>query len=232
MRISTGWRLAEALASHPGLAIVPHQGHELWIAGELQIDHEGPTGMHIETSYEVEIRVHSSFPQILPTVYETGEKIQPTFHRLRDGALCLGSLVGQRVQLGESRALGQFIDHVLIPYLYGHAYLERVGTLPFGELAHGVAGLEDDVRKLLRLPTRMDVGDVLRLAAKRRRTANKRPCPCGGGRRLGRCHHEFANHARAVVGRRACLEQARQIEQQRQLEVEEQRPERRSPKIR
>ena len=39
------------------------------------------------------------------------------------------------------------------------------------------------------------------LAAMKRRLANKRPCPCGSGRRLGRCHNRRVNTLRNQVGR-------------------------------
>lgn len=220
-RIPSSWQLAEALASHPGLTVVPHAGSEVRLAGELQVDHEGPPyDLHIVASYEVEIRIPLAFPRELPLAYETGAKIRRDFHRLRGGALCLGSPVGQRVHLGETPTIGRFIDRVIIPYLYGHAHLQQVGSMPFGELDHGVAGLEDEVRQIIGVPRDLPVIDVLRLAAVRRRHANKRPCPCGSGRRLGRCHHALTNFARAMLGRPACLEQVMHIEQQRALEAE------------
>jgi hypothetical protein len=39
------------------------------------------------------------------------------------------------------------------------------------------------------------------LATMKRRRANKRPCPCGSGRRLGRCHNRKVNILRDRVGR-------------------------------
>ena len=39
------------------------------------------------------------------------------------------------------------------------------------------------------------------LASMLRRRANKRPCPCGSGRRLGRCHNRKVNALRDRVGR-------------------------------
>lgn len=212
------WGLAAALQNHPGLSVVPGSAVEVRLAGELEVHHDGPTGTRIDALYQVEIRVPIGFPRILPMVYETGGQIEPEFHHLRGGALCLGSLIGQRVQLRGKVTLGQFIDNVVIPYLYGHAHWQRVGSMPFGELAHGAKGLEDDVRHLLHLPAAIPVEPLLRLAALRRRLANKRRCPCGGGRRLGMCHHALTNRARINLGRRSCLEQALHIEQQRALE--------------
>ena len=46
------------------------------------------------------------------------------------------------------------------------------------------------------------VGEFVRLTAMRKRHANKQACPCGSGRRLGRCHHRRINTLREQLGRR------------------------------
>lgn len=213
------WKLAEALTDYPGLTVMPCIGDEMQLVGALLVNHSAPPhALHIEASYEIDLRIPLVFPQELPRVYETGGKIPLDFHRLTDGALCVGSPVGQRVQLGKTPSISRFIERVVIPYLYGHAHMTLVGSMPFDDLAHGVAGLEDDARSIVGIPQLIPVSPLLRLAAKRRRVANKQPCPCGSGRRVGRCHNALANHARDLLGRAACLEQASLIEQQRELE--------------
>lgn len=222
--IPTSWELGKALADHPGLTVMPCSGEEIQLTGELLVNHSGPPhGLHIEASYQIDLRVPLKFPRALPLVYETEGKIPGDFHRLKGGALCLGSPAGQRIQLGRAPSIGRFIDRVIIPYLFGHAHMVRVGSMPFDELAHGVAGLEDDARRIFGLPRAIPACRGLELAAVRRRVANKRPCPCGSGSRLGRCHNRSINHARALMGRAACLEHASLIVQQRKLEGTESR---------
>jgi hypothetical protein len=217
--IPTSWELGRALVDHPGLTVLPCAGEEIRLTGELRVNHSGPPhGLHIEASYQIDFRVPLEFPRALPLVYETEGKIPSDFHRLNGGALCLGSPAGQRIQLGRAPSIGHFIDRVVIPYLYGHAHMVRVGKMPFDELAHGVAGLVDDARCIFGLPGAIPPCRGLELAAMRRRVANKRPCPCGSGRRLGRCHNRSINHARALMGRAVCLEHASLIVQQRKLE--------------
>jgi hypothetical protein len=213
------WKLAEALAAHSGLVVMPYTGGNVRLAGDLHVNHVAPPHwIHIEARYTIELRVPVGFPRQLPVVYETGARIQRDFHRLQDGALCLGSSVGQRLQLGNNPCVGRFIDRIVIPYLYGHAHFEQVRSLPFGELAHGAAGLEDDVRTLVGLPRAISVSGILWLAGVHRRVANKRPCPCGSGTRLGRCHNALINRTRSIVGRSSSLEQLKHIEQQRAIE--------------
>jgi hypothetical protein len=50
-----------------------------------------------------------------------------------------------------------------------------------------VEGVIDDYAKLFGLQEREQVIRALDLLGMKRRIANKKPCPCGCGRRLGRC---------------------------------------------
>ena len=43
--------------------------------------------------------------------------------------------------------------------------------------------------------------EFLCLTGMKKRVANKHPCPCGSGRRLGRCHCRRVNHLRRTIGR-------------------------------
>jgi hypothetical protein len=83
--------------------------------------------------------------------------------------------------------------------------------MPFDELAHGVAGLLDDYRRILGFATDAACREALRLLALKRRIANKSPCPCGSGRRLGRCHNRRLNRLRERHGRRWFAGQARAV---------------------
>ena len=89
----------------------------------------------------------------------------------------------------------RFVERCLIPYLYGYSHFSATGVMPFDELYHGELGSLQDLTGLL--GTKMD--DALPfcfLASMLRRRANKRPCPCGSGWRLGRCHNRRVNALR------------------------------------
>ena len=111
-----------------------------------------------------------------------------------------------------------FIERVLVPYCYAHAFHARHDRMPFGELAHGVAGLADDVRRLFRLASSTCAEEFLRLAGLKRRHANKRPCPCLSGRRLGRCHGVAVHDARRRLGRAVCRSQCDLLDTQQAAE--------------
>lgn len=171
------------------------------LAGTLQCRAVGKGGVELDETYSVEIRISRRFPDVVPVVFETGGRIPMSFHRNPDESLCLGAPTALRLALSQSPTIGGFIDTVVMPYLYGHAYHTRFGVMPYGELLHGRAGLEQHFRTYFRVPAATNIAALLVLVGLRRRVANKRPCPCGSGRRLGRCHHSEVNRARKALGR-------------------------------
>lgn len=208
----------DALARHPGLAVVPTRSGAVVLEGELRCHVVGRDDVVVDERHAVTIEVPADFPETLPRVVETGGRVPRSFHHHADGSLCLGSPIGQRLAIEDEPTVGGFIDRVLVPYFYSHAFHERLGRTPYGELAHGSAGLEDDVRRLFRLPPRADAAEFLRLAGQRRRHANKGRCPCRSGDRVGRCHAGAVREARRRLGRRGCRREYRLLVAQRAAE--------------
>ena len=98
----------------------------------------------------------------------------------------------------------------MIPYLDGYSHFLKTGKMPFGELDHGELGSLQDLASLLG----MEMGPAIPycvLATMKRRRANKRPCPCGSGRRLGRCHNRKVNMLRDRVGRLVLVKEMQTI---------------------
>lgn len=202
--IPRSWQLAEALSRQPGLTLAPSVSSDVLIQGQLRCHRVGPNDVVVDEHYAVKIEVPRGFPRALPRVFETQGRVPQTFHRNPDRSLCLGSPIAIRFEIEEEPTVGGFIDRVIVPYLYSHAYYVRFGRMPFGELAHGATGLEDDVRRLFRLPRGTNAEEFLRLASLKRRHANKRRCPCRSGLRVGRCHAAAVHQARRRLGRLVC----------------------------
>lgn len=211
------WGLADVLRRHPGLRLRPRTTDAIVLAGTVRCWADGAGGT-VDESYAVELWIPPAFPRAAPVVFETGGRIPQSFHHLASGALCLGSPTALRLVLQEVRTIGGFLDAVVLPYLYGHACHERSGVMPFGELEHGAAGLERDLTRVFRVPQGADVLRLLYLAGLRRRHANKHPCPCGSGVRLGRCHHRQVNVMRRRLGRGWWRQQADVLRRQRASE--------------
>ena len=178
----------------------------------------GPDDVMLDAQYRVAIEIPHSFPRLLPKAFELDAQIPREFHQFADGSLCLGSPMAQTLAIAAEPTIGRFLDLVLVPYLYAHAYFARFRKMPYGELAHGAAGLEQDARREFSLPENTRIDEFLRLAGMRRRQANKRPCPCGSRDRLGRCHTAAVREARQRLGRGWCREQYLQLLQLRAAE--------------
>jgi hypothetical protein len=195
------WRVDDLLAKYPGLRLLDTRNGGIEIAGTLSFTATKPRLAAIQDDYQIQLNVPEAFPKAIPTVREMGCRIPDDFHKLSDGGLCLGSPTRVFLALKRHPSLLGFIETCIIPYLYGRSYFERHGTMPFGELDHGLNGIRQDLA-LLFGTTRTDrVTEFARLTALKKRHANKERCPCESGKRLGHCHHGRVNKLREQLGR-------------------------------
>ena len=180
------WSVEELLRKYPGLRLRPTVNEDLRIAGTLEFSAQAPGHEYITDQYEIAMSVASSFPQSAPVVREVGGRVPKDFHKMTGGELCLGSPTRLRLILSETSSLLCFIERCVVPYLYGYSLVERGGTLPFGELAHGTKGLREDLADLVGFTDERILDQFVRLISLKKRHANKRGCPCGSGLRLWR----------------------------------------------
>ena len=99
-------------------------------------------GKFASGNYGIKILVPEDYPETVPTVIETGGKIADDFHRNKpSGDLCLGAPFAVRQLWKESPNLLGFVEKLVIPFLFSHAYRTSYGKMPYGELAHGTDGI-------------------------------------------------------------------------------------------
>jgi hypothetical protein len=173
----------------------------LVLAGSLVINAQMPGKSLVRDLYQVAIQVPWNFPKRIPSVFETGGRIPQSYHHLTNGSLCLGSETQLRLLLAEGISLVGFVERCVVPYLYRFSYLKKYDEAPFEDLAHGPDGIKEDLRLLFEIERDSAVVPFVRLASMKRRIANKAACPCGSGRRLGRCHNRVVNRLRERLGR-------------------------------
>lgn len=113
--------------------------------------------------------------------------------------------------LGKDGTILDYIDLLVVPYLYGYSYFEKHGDLPFGELEHGKAGLLKEYAKLFGVTSEKAVPGLIQMASMKKRVANKYPCPCGSGKRLGKCHNRQVNAVRDELGRLWFVDEVQKI---------------------
>lgn len=120
-----------------------------------------------------------------PKVYETGGRCQAIaegkgiqfidLHLYNDGACCLGINCAPAGNL----TLGDFVEELVIPFLYRLAYVDRFGLESarndlWGEYSHGARG-------------NLEYQEEIRRFAQANAGRNQ-TCPCGSGRKYKRCH--------------------------------------------
>jgi len=190
---------------YPGMRLAPSRGPFTNLKGVFSFTAVSEGGQKITDHYQIEIEVPDAFPHALPTVIETGGRIplDGIYHVNDDRTLCLGSPLRLLYFISIKPTLSGFAENCLVPYFYAlSGKLKNGGKFLFGELAHGEKGIIDDYQDLLGLQTRTQVNAALKLLAMRRRVANKNNCPCGCGRRLGKCSfHRKLNVFRKLVPR-------------------------------
>lgn len=195
----------EFLNDYPEMSFGPIKNEEISIKGTFRFraSHEGLP--NIEDSYELEILVPKGFPHELPKVKELGGKIPRdyNYHINPDDTLCVGSPLRIIMKLKESATLNTYAEECLVPYLYAVSYkLRNGGDFVFGELEHGIKGIINDYCDILGLTTSKQVAQALLLLTMKKRLANKKPCPCECGKRLGVCDFRYKlNSLRMVASR-------------------------------
>lgn len=203
--------LPEFLHDYPGMTLRPvRTGAPLSIEGTLGFS----ANNDVIDSYKLKVTIDATFPNEPPKVIETGGRIprDGRYHVNPDDTLCLGSPLRLRKLFCEAPDLVSFAERCLVPYLYRVSKALQRGE-PLAGLAHGVPGIIEDYSEMFRLKSPSQVVEALRLSGTRRRIANKQPCPCGCGRRLGRCPlHIRLNGVRGAGSRLWFKEHAREIE--------------------
>jgi hypothetical protein len=206
-------RVEEFLTENPRLALRPCRDG-LLIKG-LHSFHVKFRDLEIKDAFEISISIPESFPKELPSVVETGQRIPrwPEFHVNPDGTLCVGSPVRILTIQSQAPTIQGYVQRCVNPYLAAISHkLKHGGDLIFGELEHGAAGELADYASLLGLKSPSQVRQFMTCLSHKRRVANKRPCPCSCGRRLGKCRlNERVLPLRKMASRRWFKERAQHL---------------------
>lgn len=206
MIISKG-DLRKFLNDYPFMALRPTKGNHLVFRGDFQFIAKSKNGPEIKDSFEVKIEIPNGFPKKIPKVWETNNKIPRTkegeFHINPDDSLCLGSPLRLLDKINRKGTLVGFIESCLVPFLYAVSIkLQKGGDFYMGELAHGLPGILDDYKELFGIESNENIIKTLELIGTKKRIANKAPCPCYCGKRLGKCKLRFVtNRLRKTTSR-------------------------------
>jgi hypothetical protein len=213
--------LREFLKEFPRMAVRPSSGTDLTLKGRFAFGAASDTHGEITDEYVLTIDVPRDFPESLPRVTETAGKIprKEGFHINPDDTLCLGSPLRLLLNISTAPTLLGFAEKCLIPHLFAISHMLRHGgSLPFGELAHGLPGILVDYMALFKLKTPEGAFRALQFLGLKKRRANKYTCPCGCKRRLGKCEFNFRIRKFRELSKRPWFRQQAQ-EAEKQLEI-------------
>ena len=183
--------LDQFLTDYPDMAVYPSLYRGVELRGEICFRAQPQGRPEIIGRYALQILLPLNFPADLPSVIETGGQIpRDADHHINqdDFTLCLGSPLRLLLKLSRQPTLLGFIEGCVVPYLYAIDHkLKFGGPFVFDELDHGVPGALKDYKELFQVDSIEKAHATWLLLTLKKRRANKRPCPCGCGQRVGRC---------------------------------------------
>jgi hypothetical protein len=141
----------------------------------------------ITDAFSILIILPNDYPDSPPFVQETGGRIPADFHQYPDRTLCLGAPVEVWSRFKADPRLVTFVGSLVVEYLYAYAYLEKHGTLPFGELSHGCEGIREYYQDFFNTSDVQIILALLKLMADGAYRGHH-TCPCGSEKILRKCH--------------------------------------------
>lgn len=186
--------LEDFLASHPEIRIVEISHDKIELAGEYHLKAQLAGSQLVDRTFLIRLVCPRDYPGKLPKVLEEGRYVPRNrdYHTYPDGSFCLGSELKIKSILFGDHSLTAFFEKIIDRFLYAVSHRIEFGNFPYGELAHGEDGLIDDYAEMFGLTGKQPVLRALQALGKRKREANKLPCPCGCDLRLGRCDYRFS----------------------------------------
>ena len=185
--------LEEFLAAHPRIRISEINDEQLVLAGKYHLRAQLAGSQLVDRTYRLKLLCPRDYPKKLPTVVDEEEYFprNQEYHTYGNGSFCLGSELKIKSLLKDDYSLSAFFDEIVDGFLYAVTHRIEYGNFPYGDLDHGEQGLVDDYGEMFGISGKLAVIRALQALGKRKREANRLPCPCSCGLRLGRCDYRL-----------------------------------------
>lgn len=176
--------LQATLAGYPGLS-VRQAGDVVLIEGIFDVR----CGDAVIDTFLISIEVDGEYPKKQPVCREVGGRIPATaeHHMNANGTMCLGVPEDIWSRMQGTFEINSFIESCLRPFLIGASCKLRGEPWPFGERAHGAAGIVEFYGERLGTLDESRVLDIIAMVSAPHVRGHWQ-CPCGSGRVLRRCH--------------------------------------------
>lgn len=138
--------------------------------------------------YNLEIEIPCDFPNSIPTVKDiNGDVPKDLKHFYVSGELCLGASCDLYEYLDNHINIVDFINDIVMSYLYTASYYKRYGSTPFGERSHK-KGVEEAYMERYAVNDKETLISLLKYVAGIYEYRGHLQCPCGSGLKLRSCH--------------------------------------------
>lgn len=140
-------------------------------------------------SYDISIVLSKEYPNDLPTLIETGKKIERTadWHISADGQCCLSTRAKMFYDLNGEITLLRWLNQFAHPFLANHVYRKKTKHYANEEFTHGVQGIIEGWKKILQVNTESKVLHHLEYMSGSRTMSKNELCFCGRGKLYKRC---------------------------------------------
>lgn len=170
----------------PNLSLEKHGAAPWFIRGDLPFSAIYDK-QQIDDEYSIKITIPGNYPDELPTVQETGNRIPNDFHHYQNDNLCLGAPIAVKYKFRKEPTLVGFVCNCVVPYLYSFSYKIKFGKMPFGELSHGALGILEYYKDLFGINDNRVILKLLEVLFEGK-YHERNKCPCGSRKRLSECH--------------------------------------------
>jgi hypothetical protein len=179
----------ELKAAHPSLQLMNYPYKNILVLkGDWILDAQYNKTRMIGC-YSISIFISTDYPKTLPKVYADNECVPNNFgHVNPDNTLCLGTTTELMVKFSKNPTLLYFVNEFVTSFFYSVAYFERYGIMPFGERAHGDAGIVEFYSELLHLSDSHDVIRWLHMMQLFHKNGDA-PCLFCSGKSIRKCIH-------------------------------------------
>ncbi len=173
------------LMSYPKLEYII-ENNIVILRGELEFNATFEN-QEISDIYSIQIVFPKDYPDTVPVSFEIGNKIPDTYHKNPDKSLCIAPPLDLIQKFSSNPCILNYIDNILIPYLYRYSYLQEFGKAPFDEYSHGALGLIEYYFDFLEIDSLPSLGKMLLIVLENKYRGHL-PCPCGSNKKLRHCH--------------------------------------------
>lgn len=152
----------------------------------------------------VEIQIDEPYPDLVPRVYEVGDRIPRTRDRHcydDTGSACLFLLEERWKIWPVGSTLKSLLDGPVCNYFISQAVFERDGEWPFDEWAHGFLGQKQYYKETFGTDDPVKARKYFDYLVSKKVKPHW-PCACGSGRELRACHFALLRTLRARIPRR------------------------------